>query len=239
MTIFSDHVAIVTGASSGIGQAVAAKLAQQGARLVLHGRRAARLEALAAQYPNIRYVAGDICSPDAPGQLLEIGLSAFGRVDYAISNAGINHTASIEEIDVEKVCAMARTNVEAVFRFSYVMLKHFVAMNRGHLVNTTSVMGTKVRETAGAYAGTKHAIEALSEALRLEVAQTGVKVSCVAPGLVMSELHRDLEVHPSKSRNISRPLQPEDVAESILFVLQQPAHIAIPKMLILPQDHRI
>ncbi len=86
----------------------------------------------------------------------------------------------IESIDIERVCAMVRVNVEAAFRVAYTFLRHFRQQGSGHLINISSVMGTKVRPTAGAYAGTKHAIEALSEALRMEVAGSGVLM--VLPG---------------------------------------------------------
>ena len=100
-------------------------------------------------------------------------------------------------------------------------------------------MGTKVRSTAGAYAGTKYAIEALSEALRMEVAGSDVKVTCIEPGLVVTDLHRDWPVHPTKGMGIEHPLQPEDVARCVAFVLTQPAHVLIPRIMMLPSDHVI
>ena len=100
-------------------------------------------------------------------------------------------------------------------------------------------MGHKVRETAGGYAGTKHAIEALCEALRVELARSRIKVSCVAPGLVDSELHRHASVSPSIARNIARPLLPDDVAEAIIWIMLQPPHINVPQLVVLPQDHPI
>ncbi len=235
----AGKVAVVSGASSGIGMALAAMLARDGVKLVLHGRRAARLAALAEEFPGTRWVAGDLVDAGAPALLLRIAIEEFGAVDFAINNAGTNHTGPIEEIDIEALCGMARINVEAAYRFTYIFLKHFKARDTGHLIHTTSVMGYKVRETAGGYAGTKHAIEALCEALRMELARSGVKVSCVAPGLVKTELHRDLSVHPSVSRNIQRPLAPEDVATAIRWVMCQPAHVNVPQLLVLPQDHAI
>lgn len=118
-------------------------------------------------------------------------------------------------------------------------MQHFVERNEGHLINVSSVLGTKVRPTAGAYAGTKHAIEALSEALRMEVAATPVRVSCIEPGLVATQLHRDWGVHPTESMGISEPLQPEDVARCVAFMLTQPAHVRIPRMMVLPAEHEV
>jgi NADP-dependent 3-hydroxy acid dehydrogenase YdfG len=132
---------------------------------------------------------------------------------------------------------MVRVNVESAFRMAYVAMTHFKKAGRGHLINTSSILGTKVRPTAGAYAGTKYAIEALTEALRMEFAGTGVKVSCIEPGLVLTELHDHWKVHPRESMNIKNPLRPEDVARAIRFLLEQPAHVRIPRLMIMPGEH--
>lgn len=236
---FRDKVAVVTGASSGIGMALAKQLANEGVKLVLHGRREDRLRALEVELPSVHWISGDITESDSANALLNCALNRYGHVDFAINNAGINHTGSIDAVDIDKLCQMVRVNVEAAYRFTYTFLKYFCAQERGHLVHTTSVMGYKVRESAGGYAGTKHAVEALCEALRLELARSPVKISCVAPGLVQTELHRDIAVHPSVSRNIARPLTADDVAQAIVWVLSQPEHVNIPQLVVLPQDHPI
>jgi NADP-dependent 3-hydroxy acid dehydrogenase YdfG len=146
---------------------------------------------------------------------------------------------SIDSINIDKVCEMVRVNVEAAFRVAYTFLRHFVRQGHGHLLNMSSVLGTKVRPTAGAYSGTKYAIEALSEALRMEVAGTPVAVTCIEPGLVLTRLHRDWPVHPTEGFNIPNPLQPEDVARCIPFLLSQPGHVRIPRLMILPSEHQV
>ncbi|MFV8907664.1 SDR family oxidoreductase [Serratia fonticola] len=232
-------VAIVTGASSGIGMALARKLAANGMNLVLHGRREERLRFLDEELGGLCWFAGDLTDPATPANLINAAIEKYGRLDFAINNAGINHTGSINEVDIDKICLMARINVEAAFRFTYAVLRYFLGKKSGHLIHTTSVMGYKVRENAGGYAGTKHAVEALCEALRLELAKSTVKVSCVAPGLVQTELHRDLIVHPSISRSVTRPLSADDVVKTIIWIMVQPAHINIPQVVVLPQDHQI
>jgi NADP-dependent 3-hydroxy acid dehydrogenase YdfG len=134
---------------------------------------------------------------------------------------------------------MVRVNVEAAYRMAYTAVKHFRRVGRGHLVNTSSVLGFKVRPKAGAYAGTKYAVEALSEALRLELAGSDIKVTCIEPGLVITDLHRDHAVRPEVAQSVAQPLQPADVAQCILFALQQPAHVAIPRLMVLPQSQEI
>ena len=234
-----NQVAIITGASSGIGAAVARNLDTAGMKLVLTARRADRLSALCGALQQAVYIAGDITDPALPRRLLEKALTTFGHCEVVINNAGVILQGGIDTVDVEKVCAMVRVNVEAAFRMAYTALKHFRAVGRGHLVNTSSVVGTKVRPDIGPYAGTKFAIEALSEALRMELAGTDILVSCLEPGLVLTELHDDWEVHPTDLFNIPNPLQPEDIARCLRFVLEQPPHVRIPRMLVLPRDQQI
>jgi NADP-dependent 3-hydroxy acid dehydrogenase YdfG len=171
--------------------------------------------------------------------LLDTALEAHGRVDVVLNNAGILEIGPVEKIDLERVCRMVRVNVEAAFRTAYTTLRHFREQGHGHLVNISSVLGTKVRPTAGAYAGTKYAIEALSEALRMELAGTDIQVSCIEPGLVRTELHDHWPVHPTKSLNCPHPLTPGDIARCVRFVLEQPPHVRIPRMMVLPGEHQI
>lgn len=233
------QVALITGASSGIGLAAAEALSAAGVKLVLTGRREDRLAAHQARLPESVVKAGDITDPALAGDLIELALTTHGRLDIVLNNAGLNHNAAIEEIDVDLVCEMVRVNVEAAYRVAYTAMKHFRRSGRGHLVNTSSVLGFKVRSKAGAYAGTKYAIEALSEALRLELAGSDIKVTCIEPGLVITDLHRDHKVRPEVVQSVAQPLQPADVAQCILFALQQPAHVAIPRLMVLPQSQEI
>ena len=132
-----------------------------------------------------------------------------------------------------------QTSVEAPYRFVHTFAKKFVANNKGHIINISSVMGTKVRETAGAYAGTKYAIEAVSEALRMELTDTNVKITCIEPGLVQTQLHRHWKKHPSELLGIPNPLKPEDIANIIKEVLSQPGRLYTPRIMVLPKSHRI
>jgi NADP-dependent 3-hydroxy acid dehydrogenase YdfG len=119
------------------------------------------------------------------------------------------------------------------------MLKRFKEQGSGHIINISSVLGTKVRPTAGAYAATKFALEALSEALRMELTGTNIQVSCIEPGLVMTELHNSWEIHPKDSMNIHEPLEVSNIVDAVLYIINQPAHVRIPKLMILPKDHNI
>lgn len=237
--MLKDQVAIITGASSGIGVAAARELRSAGVKLVISARRVERLAALAEELGETVVICGDILDPDMPQRLIDAALDGHGRCDIVLNNAGLLETGPIDTIDLERVRLMVRVNVEAAFVMAYVALRHFKSVGKGHLVNTSSVVGTKVRPTVGGYAGTKYAIEALSEALRLELAKTDIRVSCIEPGLVATELHQRWPVPPAQSMGIQSPLTGEDIARCIRFILEQPAHVRIPRLMILPGEHEI
>ncbi len=234
----SEKVAVITGASSGIGLAVAKELHCHGMKLILTARSEDRLYPIKNEL-HATILAGDITEPSLPRKLLDLAVSTFGRCDVVLNNAGIIEVGTIDEINIDKVCEMVRINVESAYRVAYTFVKYFIAQGSGHLINLSSILGTKVRPTAGAYSGTKFAIEALSEALRMEVAGTPVSVSCIEPGLVMTDLHRHWAVHPSEGMNIPHPLQPEDIARCVSFMLSQPAHVKIPRLMVLPSEHQV
>jgi NADP-dependent 3-hydroxy acid dehydrogenase YdfG len=237
-TELKGMAAVVTGASSGIGQETARRLAGAGAHVVITARRKNRLAELARETRAL-VVPGDITDPGLPKKLLVACLKKYGRCDILINNAGILETGPIDTLDLDRVSEMVRSNVEAAFRAAYVFIRHFKTKGRGHLVNISSILGTKVRSGAGAYAGTKYAVEALSEALRMELAGTGIRVTAIEPGLVKTELHNRWPVPPAKSLNIPHPLVPADVAECIMFALTRPPHVLIPRLMVIPGEQQL
>ena len=232
------QVAVVTGASSGIGLGIARELHAMGLKLILTARNPELLPPICAEL-GAGMLLADITEPSVPKRLLDLALERFGRCDVLVNNAGTIEVGPIASIDIDRVCDMVRVNVESAYRVAYTFIRQFAAQGSGHLLNVSSVMGTKVRATAGAYSGTKFALEALSEALRMEVAGTGVAVSCIEPGIVATDLHRDWPVHPTVGMNIPHPLSPADVARSVRFVLTQPQHVRIARLMILPGEHQI
>jgi len=231
--------ALVTGATSGIGLAIAESLAKAGVRLVISGRRADLLAGHAKRLPECVAIPGEITDAAFANDLFARAVQESGGLDIVVNNAGRVATGPIDEIDIDTVCAMVRVNVEAAFRIMHLAVKHFRSRGNGHLVNTGSVLGTKVRAQIGAYAGTKHAVEALSEALRLELAGTGIGITTVEPGLVRTDLHRDIPKKPGVLPDVAEPLTPADVARCVMFALDQPAHVNLPRIMLLPRDQVI
>lgn len=234
------RVAVITGATGGIGSAVARALATNGWLLILTSRSAEKLRVLCGDLAGQAVaIPGDLRDESLPATLLATALDKFGRCDMCFNNGGFIEVGPVETIDIDRVCEMVRVNVEAAYRVAYVFARHFAKQSSGHLINVSSVLGKKVRPTAGAYAGTKYAIEALSEALRMELSKTNVQVTCIQPGLVRTSLHDRWQVHPSELMGIPHPLTPDDVARMVMFILDQPPHVRIPQLMILPKDHEI
>ncbi|MEQ8554357.1 MAG: SDR family oxidoreductase [Cyclobacteriaceae bacterium] len=236
MNTLKSQTAIVTGASSGIGHAVAEMMLKEGMNVVITARTESKLQALRSDYQNCEILAGNVLDEKLPQQLIDLATEKFGGVDVVFNNAGVMHTASIENTDIDEMCEMIRVNLEAGVRMAYTSLKYFKFKKKGHLVNVSSVLGTKVRPTTGIYAATKYGIEALSEALRMEVANTDVKVSVIEPGATKTNLQDHFEKHPLQVLGIEKPILPEDIARCVKFILEQPDHVRIPVMMIMPGE---
>jgi len=228
---------LITGASSGIGLALAKALAADKHRLILTARREDRLKTL--QSENVDIIPGDLTSAEFVDSLDEYVYEKYGHCDYLFNSAGVITKGSIAETDIDDMTSMLRLNIESTFRLTYRFLKRFVNQGSGHVINISSVAGTRVRPTIGAYAATKFAMEALSEALRLELSDTDIKISCIAPGLVLTELHNDWEVHPVDLLDIREPLTGEDIVEAARFIMNQPDHVRIPRILIVPKGQKM
>lgn len=228
---------LITGASSGIGLALAKAFAADQQRLILTARRADRLLPLKSE--NVDIIPGDLTSSEFVDSLDEFVYQKYGHCDYLLNCAGVITKGTVMETDIDKMASMLRLNIESTFRLTYRFLKRFINQGSGHVINISSVAGTRVRPTIGAYAATKFAMEALSEALRLELSDTNIKISCIAPGLVLTELHDDWDVHPVEALDIREPLTVDNIVETARFIMKQPDHVRIPRVLILPKGQKL
>ena len=237
----SDTVGIITGASSGIGWATARLLSEAGAKLVVTSRRAGQLEQLVDELvSDAEAVAGDIAAPALPGALIDTAVDRFGRLDFVFNNAGIMNFGAFEEVDDDAITDMIRVNYESAVRMAYAALRRFKSQGNGDLISTSSILGMKVRPTVGVYAGTKYAIEAVSESLRMELAGTGIRVMVIEPGYTATHLQSHwTEEQQQLLKAIKHPVQPDDIARAVKFMLEQPPHVIIPRLLMVPVDQPI
>ncbi|WP_372680013.1 SDR family oxidoreductase [Desulfosarcina sp.] len=226
-------VILITGANSGIGKATAKLLTEAGMMCLLTARNKERLDHLAKRLPGAKVVAGDMIDPALPQRLVDTAMETFGRLDAVFNNAAVMNIGSIEEADLEALCSMVRLNFESVVRMSYVALRHMKAKGGGFLINTSSLAGLKTFSHLGVYNGTKFAVEALTDALRMELAGSGVKAAVVEPGRTNTHLF-DHWSEEQKFDPAQGMLEPEDVARCVRFMLEQPDEVLIPRLLVMP-----
>ena len=235
----NGKVALVTGATSGIGKETAKALSNAGAKLVLTGRRESLLKELADELGAAECLAGDITDPSLPERLVALAQEKFGGLDILVNNAGMMLTAGVGEVDIEEVTAMVRVNVEAAFRVAYTALKVMTSKGSGFVVNVSSIAGYKTGPGTAAYNGTKFAVEAFSDALRIELADTGVQVAAIAPGTVATNLYDSWSEQDKEYMFSGGALDAADIARAICFILQQPEHMTVARMLAVPRKQPI
>jgi NADP-dependent 3-hydroxy acid dehydrogenase YdfG len=226
-------VILITGANSGIGKATAELLTEAGMICLLTARNKEKLEHLAGSLPRAEMVVGDMIDPALPQMLVDSALEKFGRLDAVFNNAGVMNIGSIEGADLEALCSMVRLNFESVVRMSYVALRYMKPKGHGFLINTSSLAGLKTFPHLGAYNGTKFAVEALTDALRMELAGSGVKAAVIEPGRTNTHLF-DHWSEDQKFDLSQGMLEPEDVARCVRFILEQPNEVLIPRLLVVP-----
>jgi NADP-dependent 3-hydroxy acid dehydrogenase YdfG len=220
-------VLVITGASSGIGAATARRAVEFGQRVVLAARSTDKLDALAEELGGEEHalaVRCDVTSWDDQQQLVATALDRFGRLDAFFANAGFGAKRGFLEESVEHWKAMIDTNVYGAALSIRACLPHFREQNAGHVLLTSSVAGR--RWVIGSlYSCTKHAVTAMGESLRQEVADTGIKVTVVEPGMVDTPFFDD---RPSGA------LEPDDIARAVMFGLAQPPHVDVNEILLRP-----
>jgi NADP-dependent 3-hydroxy acid dehydrogenase YdfG len=243
-------VALVTGASSGIGEATARALASAGASVAIAARRADRLEQLAGQIRDAGGTAlaieADVSSPEQASSAVERTVSELGRLDTLINNAGVMLLGPIENAPLEEWQRMLDVNVAGLLYCAHAALPHLLeaaqdgARQVADIVNVSSVAGRVARVGSGVYNLTKHGVGAFSESLRQEVASRHVRVSLIEPGAVATELrsHNRPEIQDQIEKRFAsvEVLDADDIADAILYIVTRPRRVAINEVLIRPSE---
>jgi len=232
MSQIEGKVAVVTGASSGIGAAIVRTLSEAGADVILTARRRGHLADLAASLPGRSAILdADISASDTPARLLALAQEKFGRADVLVNNAGIIAAGSIDTVDLDALSHMTRVNFDAVVRASYVFARAFKSQGSGTIINVSSIGAYLISKRMGVYGALKHALEAFSSSLRIELAGTGVKVGTVAPGTTRTEIFDHMAAPGTQSAvTEGTPLEPADVAAAVLFMIEQPERVNIARL---------
>ena len=225
-----ERVAIVTGASSGIGRACAAALDAEGIRLVLVARNADKLFGLAQELtgsPEI--VIGDVGDPQTARKVTQCALDSFGRLDILLANAGLYLPDKGWEVEHERVDNIVRTNILGVMHFVHAVLPHMIKQGRGDIIVTSSVSGHQVIAWEPVYSSTKHAVQAFVHGTRQQLVGTGIRLGALAPGIVLNELWGMAKGDQSIDKEVAagRGMRSEDVADAFMYMLNTPRHITI------------
>jgi NADP-dependent 3-hydroxy acid dehydrogenase YdfG len=241
----AGKVAFVTGASSGIGEATAIALAEEGARVVVLARRSDRLEQVVKRIKDAGGEAvplvADVMNEAQLREAIRRAKETLGRIDILVNNAGVMLLHQIEDIDTGEWRQMLDLNVLAVMLACHEILPIMKVQGGGHIVNISSVAGRQVKAGYSGYNASKWAVGAFSESLRQEVTRQHIRVTVIEPGMVATELRghiTDPEVRKAQQeaeRSII-PLRGEDIAAIIVFAVTQPEHVSISEILVRPTE---
>ena len=240
--MINGKVAIVTGASSGIGHATAVALSKEGAKIAAGARRTDRLESLEKQIGGEVLIQKlDVTKKADCDAFVDAVIKKWGTIDILVNNAGIMPLSFFKNLKVDEWDQMIDVNIKGVLYCTAAVIPHMIAKKSGHIINISSVAGRIVFPAGSVYCATKHAVAAFSEGIRQELSQrANIRVTCIEPGVVATELlntitDKSLEKFVESSRKMDS-LQAEDIANAILFAVNSPAHMNVNEILIRPTN---
>ncbi|RIN00101.1 SDR family oxidoreductase [Staphylococcus shinii] len=233
MNELKDKVAIVTGASSGIGASIAETLSQHGVKLMLTGRNEARLSDVAEQLQEnsqseIDTHIVDVTQKSEVAKLVKETENKFGHVDILVNSAGLMLSSAITDGDVEAWENMIDVNVKGTLYGINAVLPIFLNQSTGHIINIASISGFEVTKQSTLYSASKAAVHTITQGLEKELAKTVVRVTSISPGMVDTPLSGNTDWGSRKK------LDPKNIAEAVVYALQQPSHVNINEVTVRP-----
>jgi NADP-dependent 3-hydroxy acid dehydrogenase YdfG len=235
-------VVVITGASSGMGEAAARHLAAQGASVVLGARRIERLQSLADELNNqggkALAVETDVTDPNQVQRLVDEAVQTYGRVDVIINNAGLMPHSPLERLKIDDWNRMIDVNIKGVLYGIAAVIPYMKEQKGGHIINVSSVAGHKVRAGGVVYAATKHAVRVISEGLRQEVKPYNIRTTVISPGAVDTELPNSA-TEPDVAENLHKfykefAIPADSFARAVAFAMSQPEEVDINEILFRP-----
>lgn len=238
----ADKVVVITGASSGLGEATARALSKQGARLALGARRADRIQSLAHELTHAggkaMAVLMDVTDHAQVKQLVDVTAREYGRIDVMINNAGIMPQALLERFQIDQWDRMIDVNIKGVLYGIAAALPYMQRQKSGHFINVSSVAGHKVGPGFAVYAATKHAVRAISEGLRQEVKPYNIRTTVVSPGAVATELPNSVTDSDAAVRirkfYADAAIPADSFARAVAFAISQPDDVDINEIVFRP-----
>ncbi|CAC9405724.1 SDR family oxidoreductase [Staphylococcus aureus] len=230
MTVLTDKVAVVTGAGSGIGEAIATLLHEEGAKVVLAGRNKDKLQNVANQLAqdSVKVVPTDVTNKEEVDELIKIAQQTFGGLDIVINSAGQMLSSKITDYQVDEWDSMIDVNIKGTLYTAQAALPTMLEQSSGHLINIASISGFEVTKSSTIYSATKAAVHTITQGLEKELAKTGVKVTSISPGMV------DTAITAAYNPTDRKKLEPQDIAEALLYALTQPKHVNVNEITVRP-----
>ncbi len=241
--MIKDKVAIITGASSGIGKATALALSKAGAKIAIGARRTDKLEELENE---IKQNGGEVISQKLDvtkksecDSFADAALQKWGSIDILINNAGLMPLSFVKNLKIDEWDQMIDVNIKGVLYCTAAVISHMKEKKSGHIVNISSVAGRIVFPAGSVYCATKHAVAAFSEGLRQELSvRSNIRVTCIEPGVVATELtntitDESLQGFVENAKKMET-LKAEDIANAILYAVESPNHVNVNEILIRP-----
>jgi NADP-dependent 3-hydroxy acid dehydrogenase YdfG len=237
-----SKIALVTGATSGIGRATARILARNNYKIILCGRREDRLTELEkelSEFTKIYTLSFDVRDKKAVFESINSLPSAFSKIDVLINNAGNAHGLDpIQTGDLDDWDAMIDINVKGLLYVSRAIIPKMIEQKSGHIINIGSIAGKEVYPNGNVYCASKHAVDALNKSMRMDLNPYGIRVGAIHPGMVQTEFSEvrfkgDSDRAANTYKDI-KPLQAEDIADIIHFVVSRPYHVNIADLIVFP-----
>ncbi|HHX2667661.1 TPA: SDR family oxidoreductase [Staphylococcus aureus] len=230
MTVLTDKIAVVTGAGSGIGEAIATLLHEEGAKVVLAGRNKEKLQNVANQLSqdSVKVVPTDVTNKEEVDELIKIAQQTFGGLDIVINSAGQMLSSKITDYQVDEWDSMIDVNIKVTLYTVQAALPTMLEQSSGHLINIASISGFEVTKSSTIYSATKAAVHTITQGLEKELAKTGVKVTSISPGMV------DTAITAAYNPSDRKKLDPQDIAEAVLYALTQPSHVNVNEITVRP-----
>lgn len=247
METLQGKVAIITGASSGIGEATARALAAEGCRVVLAARRMKRLtalrESLEASGAQVLVIQTDVTSQGQWKCMVNHVIETWGQIDILVNNAGIMPLSFIKNLRVDEWEQMIDVNLKGVLYGVAAVLPHMRSRRSGHIVNISSTAGRWLFDGGAVYCATKFAVNAFSEGFRREIsASEGIRMTLIEPGITSTELHLSIKdpdvLEAGSSQPPVTPLQAEDIARAVVYAVSQPPHVNVNEVLVMPTNQK-
>ncbi|EML6931157.1 SDR family oxidoreductase [Staphylococcus aureus] len=230
MTVLTDKVAVVTGAGSGIGEAIATLLHEEGVKVILDGRNKDKLQNVANQLAqdSVKVVPTDVTKKEEVDELIKIAQQTFGGLDIVINSAGQMLSSKITDYQVDEWDSMIDVNIKGTLYTTQAALPTMLEQSSGHLINIASISGFEVTKSSTIYSATKAAVHTITQGLEKELAKTGVKVTSISPGMV------DTAITAAYNPTDRKKLEPQDIAEAVLYALTQPSHVNVNEITVRP-----